>query len=467
MTSTTEIKQKEFVLPRANSPKSDFETLKKLYPSNLELKHLLIVHRHGDRTPLSPRMPNLFPLKWNLCNSSNKGSSLLLKPSNPDSRLLGSDHENSPLVYHKVMEGVDGHGKTYNPKPRNSTSHFNTATCSYGQLTDIGRSTLYQHGEALKRIYVDHLKFVPQNFDQLKQNQVYLRSTDYPRTIDSLHHLLFGFYPNINTNTITDLIIRSRTHKDETMFMDFTCNRLVQLKKEFDLSYRPELKKEWQTFRELLINETSLADDLKSKEFDHPTAIHKVYDTISSAYAHGIKLPDGYTEQHHAKLDELEVKLWFKGFLESKENVKLGIGRFYQDINYHLQQAVENKEQNEAKLSFFSGHDTTVGPFVIGLGAFDNKWPAYGSIAMVELFEDKQHKSNQKQIANSQENYYVRVKYNDQVLTLPHCAKSGNHHPELGGTFCKMDAFVKLLHEMSPKKYYEECKGFKDEISDR
>lgn len=67
--------------------------------------------------------------------------------------------------------------------------------CLFGQLTDKGRETLYEIGKKLRKIYVDEMRFLPVEFSDSTQKSFYLRTTDYPRTMESLQHLLGGLYP--------------------------------------------------------------------------------------------------------------------------------------------------------------------------------------------------------------------------------------------------------------------------------
>lgn len=52
--------------------------------------------------------------------------------------------------------------------------------------------------------------------------------------------------------------------------------------------------------------------------------------------------------------------------------------------------------------------------------------------------------------------YYVRIRYNDKVMTVPGCKKAGNH---LDGdeTFCTMAAFKAIADEYTPRDWKQEC----------
>jgi acid phosphatase len=52
--------------------------------------------------------------------------------------------------------------------------------------------------------------------------------------------------------------------------------------------------------------------------------------------------------------------------------------------------------------------------------------------------------------------YYVRIRYNDKVMTVPGCKKAGNH---LQGdeTFCTMAAFKAIVDDYTPRNWKREC----------
>ena len=66
--------------------------------------------------------------------------------------------------------------------------------CFFGQLTDKGRESLFQIGRGLKALYGDALGFLPKKLDDAMRH-VYFRTTDYPRTMESVQHLIGGLYP--------------------------------------------------------------------------------------------------------------------------------------------------------------------------------------------------------------------------------------------------------------------------------
>lgn len=214
-----------------------------------------------------------------------------------------------------------------------------------------------RNGRFLRDIYIDHLKFLPKNLTAPDLPNFYLRTTDYPRTLESIQHLISGLYPEAATTS--NLEIRTRNNREDTLFLDFKCHRILELRKLFATTNRPQLKLDWLVLREELSKDTGLGEYIgKEKgEFESCTSIHKLYDSLTSAQAHGLPQPTGLTESHMRKLDGLQVRLWLDIFRESPEFLRLGIGRIYGELAYHMRSVVERNPVAK-KLVVYSGHDT-------------------------------------------------------------------------------------------------------------
>jgi len=64
--------------------------------------------------------------------------------------------------------------------------------CFPGQLTKEGAAMTYQLGQGLRELYVNQLKFIPENYDP---SATYFRATGVPRAQQSLFSVLQGLYP--------------------------------------------------------------------------------------------------------------------------------------------------------------------------------------------------------------------------------------------------------------------------------
>lgn len=214
-------------------------------------------------------------------------------------------------------------------------------------------------------------------------------------------------------------------------------------------------------------------------------------DTVNSTLAHGseTRLPmEFYDPKARAIIEKIAVEEWFSGFQESQEYRKLGVGGLMGDITARMVGRVEHSPADgEYELMRHSGqghstikfgmsgcHDTTLAGCLASVGAFSgSRWPPFTSHIAFELFRkagavptaepdlatkaaevvsapktnswgsifsskapagkpppgigrkpsvDLSEKEKQKL-----DGYYVRIRYNDGIVTIPGCKLQGNH----------------------------------------
>ncbi|KKZ61570.1 acid phosphatase [[Emmonsia] crescens] len=171
------------------------------------------------------------------------------------------------------------------------------------------------------------------------------------------------------------------------------------------------------------------------------------------------------------------------------------------------------------KFALHGCHDTTIAAILSSLGAFDGgKWPPYTSSVAVELFKatDGSHATRPGDILEelnvpdpesspptgksassssssslmsklfgskpssstpaefpqpskiarsaasalptpSLQNYYVRIRYNDQPVRIPGCAAKPRNHLPGNDTFCTLEAFKEIADKFTPRNWHREC----------
>ena len=170
------------------------------------------------------------------------------------------------------------------------------------------------------------------------------------------------------------------------------------------------------------------------------------------------------------------------------------------------------------KFAMSGCHDTTIAGLLSSLGAFGGEpWPPFTSHIALELFRRKDQpryheggpprsttekqalanptrpgwlasmlglRSSTKDIGNTEASkgigrrptselsvtekaklhgYYVRLRYNDRVMTIPGCRKAGSHL-EGDETFCTMAAFKAIADEFTPRNWKQECDANMDSV---
>jgi acid phosphatase len=82
---------------------------------------------------------------------------------------------------------------------------------------------------------------------------------------------------------------------------------------------------------------------------------------------------------------------------------------------------------------------------------------------LFELFKEKKPESSSWLGSlwkkSDEQDYFVRVRYQDKIMKLPGCAETGKHHPNGDQSLCTLAAFREAVDKQIPKDWAEECKA--------
>ncbi|KAI8097301.1 histidine phosphatase superfamily [Halteromyces radiatus] len=420
-------------------------------PGDLELVYLQVVHRHGERTPVRSRLEKIIPSTWNLCDANRAMFATILDFN----KSQGRSNDGIPASFVPLQRIVEKNGMSGNDQVT-----YPAGACYYGQLTNLGRKNMTSLGARLREIYIDKLHYLPDYFDE---KQVYIRSSDYPRTQESVQQMVAGgLYPDGKRSDDSILQIRIRDPRTENLYSNPNCARLRELSKEFRTKVA-ELHKD--DFKNLTKKLEKYVDDVSL--VSHPSA-NGILDTVVSAKVHGFDLPVEFDDQVLLDLEKIVVHEWFYSHMESNEVRRLGLGRLMADIRDRMVRRANGTDhkvgEEEYKLSIYSGHDTTIAPILIILGGYDNRWPPFGSSIIFELFKKQGTTTSDGGMfgwfnkKNKEEDHFVRVRFNNKILQLPGCAEKGKHHSDSGDqSLCTLEAFKKIVQEQIPDDWTTEC----------
>lgn len=96
------------------------------------------------------------------------------------------------------------------------------ADCYWGELTDLGRRSALSLGAILRDIYVP-LGFLPATFSASTVDLVAFRSTNMPRTIETLHQLVEGLWPHSTRDDGVKVDFQLRGWQDEDLIPGQSC----------------------------------------------------------------------------------------------------------------------------------------------------------------------------------------------------------------------------------------------------
>ncbi|KAK9469846.1 histidine phosphatase superfamily [Lipomyces arxii] len=466
--------------------------LKKLYPTDLELVNVQILFRHGERTPVRARFQTwgLQPF-WPFCKIARHFTQTVVTYPNENT---------STFEYVRRLESV-AKNLPYNvPVPASGfKSGEHDDLCMLGELTDLGRETGFKLGDRLRWLYVDQLKFLPTMF--MDHDNFYFRSSHVARSNETLMSLFNGLYPPMYRKGGLLPIIYTRLFPQENAYPnDENCRRLSELGYMFS-----EIAA--QRWNPILADYPSkkLKDVLPDGvAIDGSPRASGVFDTWSACVAHGVALPEGFSDKRVT--EELRAAVmdeWYLGVQQSREYRTLAVGALVGDFLHRMKLAVtddhkdhvrkhfftfpedtkESKKEKAVKLALYGSHDTTIASVLHALNAFDNLWPPFTTDLRFELFAKSGRlnpdmpdaatkppsvldsaSSSESELnltpivpAVPKREYFVRLTYNDKVLQLPGCAKAGDH---LAGdkSLCTMAAFENVVNEFLPMNWEKQCR---------
>lgn len=468
----------------------------RLYPSNLELKQVQILLRHGERTPVNSRFQNAgLHEYWPYCKAANAMKAVI----------LAADGSLDTLAWKRRLETI---GAQDRPTLSAGPSAEIDAICQPGELTDRGRETTLALGQRARALYVNRLKFLPAFLDEQTSSVVRLRATPIVRALESVQQTFIGLYPAATRSPgLPPPTIVQRLYPDETLVPnDITCKRFRELVRAF----ADRTAKIWDQSPEMQRLNQKLGKWMPAESPTIAIASHPrlsgLLDTINATRAHGpaTKLPkEFYDSETIGAIDRIVTEEWFVGYQESEEYRRLGIGSLIGDLS---QRMLENLRDIPAegtpasfKLSLSGCHDTTIAATLTALGVFRverDPWPSFTSSIAFELFKEKDDSVVTTTTAppkpatsstrpswwsalfgkpsaaipttraplstlpaseqSSLNTHYVRVHYNDNPVPLPYCRAPGKHLP--GDTsFCTLAAFKEIADQLAPKDWRAEC----------
>ncbi|KAK7046664.1 acid phosphatase [Favolaschia claudopus] len=403
-------------------------------PADLQLEQVHIYVRHGERTPVGVRLAPFIPEHWIMCKTGRQ----YRNPVTGDAPGLPGS-----LRSRRVVERKDG--------------TWTEGLCLLGELTDVGRKSTFNYGTALRSLYIDKLKFLP---DFLQPSGVYFRSTNMPRTIESLEQVIHGLYPTSKCDPDVQPTVLVRNGKDENLLGNtMSCKRLEYLQIGFAqaacAAYNPTL--------EPLDAKISKYLDGRPIRIDGKPRASGVLDTVRAAIAHGIKVPPEFEDKSIVDvIEQAVVAEWFAD--KTQEVRKLGMGPLLSDLSQKMANKAEHGAEDALKILVHSTHDTALAAMLSTLDVFDEKWPAFASHVSFELFKKSQPDDQRSYLqavlspfkASASPEYFVRMRYQNRNMALPVCAEEGKHLPG-SPEFCTLSAFRERVKELTPVDWDTEC----------
>jgi Histidine phosphatase superfamily (branch 2) len=386
-------------------------------PRSLKRVRVQVVHRHGDRTPITP------------LNDEAYWEQQLISPLTLDKIALGT----------RIVVDPDAPPNTHNANGRGP----------FGKLTELGLYQLVQLGMTLRETLIGDVDasvrdergrtFYPYLDRDLPPSSLRIFSTNFARTIQSVQGVLVGMYPDgldgdspAGADATTGAVPIDVRHT-HWMIPDPQPRRThEQTALEKALVQRPHMVQREQELFPLAVRSTRVLDDLlapdarqasfglASSRRQTTTAVDDGADPplswtqlaeITKCLAVRKLLPTGLSSADQEAISQHAAWTWFQAFSHPRL-AHLAMGKLTQSMMDYFEHddsdggSVRSKEAG-TKLTIWSAHDSTL---ICLLCAFRLEqpavWPEYGSYLMVELLQDTDHPQDR----------YVRFSLNGQML---------------------------------------------------
>lgn len=370
--------------------------------SPYELKLVQVLFRHGARTPLKS-IPDVMEAQW---------LPTLLEP---------------PAHTHINYVVTDLHGGPKPPAPVEDSYRKNTLTGGTfpGQLTTLGMQQLYELGKRLRGKYIEESHFLNSTFSPA---EVYVRSTNIVRTIESAKCLVAGLFQQKQKEIVP---IVTTEAESEILYPNYHGCKMLKIL----ASHRWA---ESSTLPDVVADLQSIQSALGIAAHQHLDFI-LIRDDMVARETHGLPCPP-VLDTWRDTVEQRAVDMICYVFEPSKrENLQLCVGPLLHVLLDNIEEKLQGtSSEPNRKLFLYSAHDTTLIPCLMALGIFDMKWPPYAADITLELH---QHRKTNKA--------FVKVSYVGQDQHIPGCS----------GVYCPLEEFKQALsaYSLSSELYHSLC----------
>ncbi|XP_069805184.1 testicular acid phosphatase homolog isoform X1 [Dendropsophus ebraccatus] len=306
------------------------------------------------------------------------------------------------------------------------------------QLTQVGIRQHYDLGQYLRKRYENFLS------PSYRKEEIYVRSTDYDRTLMSAQANLAGLYPPNGTQQWHPDILWQPipvhtvpVSQDRLLkFPSKDCPRFYELMKEtIQLPEYQNRMDEWKDFIVRIANYSGYSVDQAV-----PRRVWKVYDTLFCQKSHNLSLPAWATPEVMQTLEEIttfDTKAHM-ALHRPVEKARLTGGILVDAVLRNFTEAI--KKSSPLKMVMYSAHDSTILALQGALGVYSGIHPPYASCHLFEFYKE------------SDGTYSIGMYYRNESNKEPYeMVVPGCRSP------CPLRLFSQLMVPVIPQDWWKEC----------
>ena len=356
---------------------------------DLELVQVFITARHGDRSSATPY------------STFKMGSSVFYQCGLVDGNTKWEGLKDFPKLSPLSSEARNGHMDLF--------PGTDSRQCGVGMLTQIGFQQHYALGQLIREKYSSFIG------KDVIPGQLYVQSTDYPRTIQSGAAFLLGFLPNepalrhktsihLSPGTTGLLQVPPPGVKQTYGY----CKKLAMIMQEDQVNtgYLSEEKQKYHHMVLRLCEMFSLPRSYRNKPM-----INELFDHIVTRGCHnpGNPLPCNTKQEcvdYSFASDLFAFVDWTWSHKYPRKSSSLAMLPFLRHTVLELMERAVAGQGDHHRFVFSFAHDSTLTQILNTLGIPLKGWMPYASRLVFELWRHK-----------SQDLHFVRVLFNGRPIT--------------------------------------------------